>query len=107
MKTIQPVILRYHPGDKETGSKPEAVLFIPDMAANPGFIMSYVPVGQHGEACMEYFRDTKPIYRAPKRYFDLGEALLAEYRGICESAGETMKGVKRDTAKFRAARWRI
>lgn len=108
MKPVQPVILRYHPGNEEMGIDPEVVLFIPDRyLTNPGFIMSYVHVGQHGEACMRYFKETKPIYRAPKKYLGLGEALLAEYRGICESAVETMKGVKRDTAKFRAARWRV
>lgn len=36
------------------------IAFLPDVEANPGNIMSYEHMGQHGEASMDYYWSTKP-----------------------------------------------
>ena len=57
-----------------------AILFLPDIEANPGMIACYAYLGQHGEASLDYYRKNT---RKPRR----GEAdeLVREYRAL---AGE-------------------
>jgi len=35
----------------------DCIAFLPDALATPGAIMAYMHVGQHAEACKEYFYD--------------------------------------------------
>lgn len=37
----------------------DVIAFLPDVIANPGMIMSYMHVGQHGEASREFFYECK------------------------------------------------
>ena len=52
------------------------IAFMPDVEANPGNIMSYEHMGQHGEASMDYYWSTKPC--EPELY----APLLKELEGI-------------------------
>jgi hypothetical protein len=49
------------------------IAFLPDVEANRGNIMSYEHMGQHCEACMGYYRSTKPC--EPELYASLLEEL--------------------------------
>ena len=44
----------------------EDVLFIIDAPANYGNLLSYMIVGQHGEASLEFYHDCKPC-KSPKK----------------------------------------
>lgn len=35
----------------------DLIAFLPDEPANPGNVMSYMHIGQHGEASLEYMRE--------------------------------------------------
>jgi hypothetical protein len=37
----------------------ECIAFLLDCPAYPGYVMSYMHVGQHGEASIEFFRECK------------------------------------------------
>jgi hypothetical protein len=50
------VIYRTDPTDKG-----EPIAFFPEASANPGMIVCYAHIGQHSEACNEYYRSCKPI----------------------------------------------
>lgn len=102
MTSIQPVMVRYHPGNTNTR---EVVLFVPDMDVNLGNIMCYAHVGQHSEASMEYYRETIPLLAAPLRFHAEGRELLREYAALCELHGYKLKVVARDTDTFRRQRW--
>ena len=52
------------------------IAFLPDVEANPGNVMSYEHMGQHGEASMDYYWSTKPC--EPELY----APLLKELEGI-------------------------
>ena len=52
------------------------IAFMPDVEANPGNIMSYEHVGQHGEASLMYYWSTKPCET------ELYAPLLKEMEGI-------------------------
>ena len=39
----------------------DLVAFMPDAEANPGMLVCYAHVGQHSEACREYYYSTKPV----------------------------------------------
>lgn len=70
--------------------KDHPILFFPDYPANPGRIACYARVGQHGEACLQYYwslRNPKPHQEA-----DVA-ALVREYEQIGEP--EPMKRVHR------------
>jgi hypothetical protein len=56
-----------HMGEKEV------VAFLVDVPANPYSIMSYMHVGQHGEATREFFYDCK--LATPDEYADLKSEL--------------------------------
>lgn len=57
----------------------EVLAFLPDVPANPGNVMSYQHVGQHGEASVEFYRTgTTPIKGFP---YDAA-ALLSELRNL-------------------------
>ena len=59
---------------------PSIVAFLPDVPANPGFVMSYEHVGQHSEASRGfYLKETTPL-RDPLPYDAL--ALLSELRNL-------------------------
>lgn len=61
------------------------IAFMPDVEANPGNIMSYEHVGQHGEASMGYYWSTRPC--EPELY----APLMKELEGI----GYRIRVVKR------------
>jgi hypothetical protein len=47
----------------------EPIAFLLDAPANPGFVLSYMTVGQHAEASEEFFYHCK--LAKPKQYVDL------------------------------------
>jgi len=47
----------------------ECIAFLLDVDASPGWIMSYMHVGQHGEASIGFFNDCK--LATPEQYADL------------------------------------
>jgi len=49
--------------------KEECIAFLLDVIANPYYIMSYMHIGQHGEASIDFFRECKPA--TPEQYADL------------------------------------
>jgi hypothetical protein len=51
----------------------ECVAFLLDCPANYGNVLSYMHVGQHGEACIEFFNDCK--LATEEEYKDLREEL--------------------------------
>ena len=51
----------------------EAIAFLVDCPANPGNILSYMHVGQHGEASRGFFYDCTPA--KPEEYADLKKEL--------------------------------
>ena len=59
MDTIK-AILR---ADKKTQ---EPILFFPEVTVNPGMILSYIRIGQHGEASLRYYwKNTIPLASSP------------------------------------------
>ena len=80
------------------GSGKEVMAFFPGAPANPGMIMSYAHVGQHGEACEDfYLRNCRPCTK--KEYTPLK-------RELEENFGYRLKVVKRITKKDREEAWR-
>lgn len=72
---IIPRIVKYK---KRTNEGGEAILFLPDISANPGNIMSYQHLGQHGEASIDFFtRET--LAPKPGNETKLCATLIAEY----------------------------
>ncbi len=59
----------------------EVIAFLPETPACYGNIMSYMHIGQHGEASMEFYQATKKT--APEEYADLLEELKRVYHD-CE-----------------------
>ena len=55
------------------------IAFLPDVPANPGNVMSYEHLGQHGEASLEFYRYSTAPIRGALPYDAL--ALLSELRG--------------------------
>lgn len=56
----------------------ELVAFLPDAPATYGFIMSYVHVGQHGEASLDFYHETIRVNdKAPD-----AQELIAELKSI-------------------------
>ena len=88
------VIPRFHPKHKEV------LLFLPDNPANGGNIDCYAHIGQHSEASLDYYRETKPI--PPNRLVEAGR-LLREYESFLDES-EVLVIRKRDTPKFRRIR---
>ena len=56
----------------------EVIAFILDAPANPGMILSYMHVGQHGEASLGFMRECRPVNPGEKD----AAALLRELRTI-------------------------
>ena len=76
----------------------EVLAFFPGAPANPGNIMSYAHVGQHGEVCEDfYLKNCRPCTR--KEYLPLK-------RELEENFGYRFKIVKRITRKDREEAWR-
>lgn len=44
------------PDTEPSEADTEALLFLPDLDANPGYIACYARVGEHGEASLEFYR---------------------------------------------------
>lgn len=64
---------------KRCRSKPrDVVAFLPDSDANPGRIMAYMHVGQHGEASYGFYRECRPV----KATDPDARALLAKLKSI-------------------------
>lgn len=103
VKPIQPVILRYH--SRTFMDEPCVMLFIPDMEVNLGMIACYARIGQHSEASVAYYYETKAITHAPAALQKEGEALVEEYRAICARHGQRMKVVKRDSMVYTEKRY--
>jgi hypothetical protein len=53
----------------------ECVAFLLDCPANDGYILSYMTVGQHGEASMGFFQECKPA--TEEQYQDLYKELTS------------------------------
>lgn len=83
---------RYPDGEREV------IAFFPGATANPGNIMCYAHVGQHGEACEDFYtRNCRPCTR--KEYLPLKHELENCF-------GYRLKIVKRITRKDREKAWR-
>lgn len=50
-------------------SEDECVAFLLDCPANPGFMLSYMHIGQHGEASIAFYKECKPATK--EEYRDL------------------------------------
>jgi hypothetical protein len=83
----------------------EAVLFLPDMPANKYNIVCYAHVGQHSEACMEYYRETRRP-RPNKKERQAINALIREYSGLMDKS-EHMELKRKDSRRFQKVRWGI
>jgi len=79
--TADPVIVIPRVCPVKPDGHPEALLFLPTAPpANPGRILCYAHVGQHSEASIDYYRDTRPPRTDAERA--ACDALVAEYRSI-------------------------
>lgn len=56
----------------------EAIAFLPDAPANPGNVLSYQHLGQHGEASYAFYLACRPLSPRTKE----GAALLRELRAV-------------------------
>ena len=95
-KEFTKVIFRksYWPERKEW----EILAFFPQVEANAGMIMSYAHLGQHGEACLEFYRGCRPAL--PREYAPLKKELERYY-------GYRFKVARRITRKDLDNAWRI
>ena len=75
MKPGDRVILRRCRTDPRGG---EIVAFLPDADVNPGMIMSYMHVGQHGEASLGFYRECRPVKATDPEARDM----LAELKSL-------------------------
>ena len=84
-----PVIYRI----ERWGKEENAVAFFPHALANPGFLVNYAHVGQHSEASLGYYQQTK----APRT--SAQKAMVAELREevtrIYESEPDAVKLAER------------
>ena len=64
--------------DKQCG---DVIAFLPELTANRGNILCYQHIGQHGEACLEYYWSTEKA--SENEYADLLKE-LAEIYDDCE-----------------------
>ena len=64
-----PVYPYNYPDDKHI------IAFMPDAPANPGTIMSYMHIGQHGEARLAFMQDCTPA--TPEDYRNLKDELIS------------------------------
>ncbi len=72
----------------------ELIAFLPDVTANVGHIMSYMHIGQHGEASVEFYqKDTEAL-----QDYDAKDAVML----ICElqNIGYNVRVVKRLTRPY-------
>lgn len=51
----------------------DCIAFLLDCPANPGFVLSYMHIGQHGEASIDFMNDC--ITASPEQYADLKKEL--------------------------------
>lgn len=56
------------------------IAFLPELPANRGNVVCYAHTGQHGEASIEYYRDTKPAL--PSEYEPLHNELKGIYNDV-------------------------
>lgn len=85
-------IARYAHGEREV------IAFFPGEPANPGDVMCYTHVGQHGEACEEFYHNNCASC-TPEQYGPLKEELERHF-------GYRLKVVKRITRKDREKAWK-
>lgn len=76
------------------------ILFFPEYAANPGFIMCWNYRGGHGEACIDYMRKCK---RADINS-DAAKNAIAYYEQIGDY--EQIKICQRDSKKMQSIRYK-
>lgn len=95
--------LPYYVIPRWKGGRP--ILFLPDAPANPGHIVCYEKIGQHGEAAMEYYRSTRRARPAKTERLAL-RALIREYEGFLDKS-EHIEIVRRDTKRFQKVRWSL
>ena len=75
----------------------DVMAFFPECHVNPGNIMSYERVGQHGEASYNFDRSTKPC--TPAEYADLKR----ELETCCDY--DDLKVVRRVTRRDQERAW--
>lgn len=63
----------------------EVVAFFPEIKANYGKILSYMHIGQHSEASIEFYRETSKV--SPEEF----KPLLDELRAIYDDVELTVK----------------
>jgi hypothetical protein len=72
-KTFTRVVFKMTPREEHTFPRyvieSECIAFLLDCPANPHYVLSYVHVGQHGEASLGFYRDCK--LATPEQYADL------------------------------------
>lgn len=73
------------------------VAFLPEATANRGYVMSYMHVGQHGEASYDYYLSCRPATR--KEYMPLKREMEKLF-------GYQFKVVKKITRKDQEYAWR-
>jgi len=47
------------------------IAFFPEVKVNPGMILSYAHIGQHSEASLSFYRETKPVKIWQENVLDL------------------------------------
>jgi hypothetical protein len=99
LNEIYHVIMKWEGSPKQ--GKP--ILFLPTLPANPGNIMSYAHIGQHGEACLYYYRTCRNIPKTPEAQ-EQAKALWREYKRLVRDRG-TLQLVHRDRPSFKKERY--
>lgn len=86
----------------EGGKNGNPVLFFPEYSVNRGRIAYYVRVGEHGEACLNYYRGL----RNPRTINEHNEALALTlfYQRHKAAPHELLVQVKRDSHKMQKQR---
>lgn len=97
--------LPYYVIPKWDSKDKSVVLFFPDAEANLGCILSYIRVGEHGEADMGYFRQCKPV-PTTQDAMEQEKILLGIIRARLDET-EYLAIRRRDTAKFQRIRWHL
>lgn len=100
IKPIDPRVFHIIPRIIKKDNTP--ILFLPDQLANNGMINTYMHIGQHSEASMEfYYKDTRPCKL--KNIVEVQD-LIDEYQNLLD-ADESLKIIHKDSASLRAERY--
>lgn len=82
---MKPRRKRYTPYDKlkviyRKDGDGKVIAFLPELSANVGNVVYYAHMGQHGEASIEYYHDTKTAL--PSEYEPLHDELKRIYNDV-------------------------